>query len=263
MAFSNQIHDINAGFGPAVNAAGSNGFGTRVFWLAAIPDQDVTVNVGAGTAEMHVRNLYELDYPDFNTSVGPDWQTNYHDATASFDVVWTPPVTRRVDVKDAADGFAGHFNENQATVTWSAQSTSGFSFTSELGNKATSDSFAGAGNFFAQLGVERNGVFFPQSSTKGSGLQVQSSASLAELVAVGTNAVASQASSWVAAAAGMQPSLQPESARRRPSSASVHSDAPSHNSSLNQRVNNGVNLSAIDQNMVDQLDGLFGEFGWL
>jgi hypothetical protein len=226
MAFSNQIHDINAGFGPAVNAAGSNGFGTRVFWIAAIPDQDVTVNVGAGTAEMHVRNLYELDYPDFNTSVGPDWQTKYHDATASFDVVWTGPVTRRVDVKDAADGFAGHFNENQATVTWSAQSTSGFSFTSELGNKATSDSFAGAGNFFAQVGEERNGVFFPASSARGSGLQVQSTSNATVQVAAGKSADVSQTLSWTvatstsepapstppAATVGMRPSVQPESA---------------------------------------------------
>jgi hypothetical protein len=161
MAFTNQVADINAGFGPAVSPAGSNGFGTRVFWIAAVPDSDVTVNLGAGTAELHVRDLYEVEYPDFATSDGPNWQTAYKDASVSFDVVWNGPISRRVDVKDAADGFAGHFNENLATMTWTSHDASGYSFTSEVGNKATSDSFSGAGNFFAQLAEERNGVFFP------------------------------------------------------------------------------------------------------
>jgi hypothetical protein len=150
-----------------------NGFGTRVFWTAIIPDGDVQVNPGAGTAEMHVRGLPELDYyaPDGQGdlhSLGPTWQTGYFASTVSFDVVWGGPVTRRVDVKDAANGFAGQFNENQATVTWSASSTSGFGFTSNPGNFATSvpedpgvNGVSAPLNFFAQVGHERNGVFFP------------------------------------------------------------------------------------------------------
>jgi hypothetical protein len=165
-AFSNQIHDFNPGFGPAVsNVDSGNGFGARVFWIAAIPDGDVEVHPGAGTAEMHVRNLAVLDYHDFSSSVGPNWQTDYFNATVSFDVVWSGPVTRQVDVKDAADGFAGHFNEDQATVTWSARSDSGFSFRSIQGDISTSV----PGNFFAQVGHERNGVFFPTPAGGGSG----------------------------------------------------------------------------------------------
>jgi hypothetical protein len=165
-AFSNQNHDFNPGFGPAVSPIDSgNGFGARVFWIAVIPDGDLEVHPGAGTAELHVRNLAELDYHDFNASVGPQWQTDYFNATVSFDVVWSDPVTRRVDVKDAADGFAGHFNEDQATVTWSAHSDSGFSFRSNLGDFSTSV----PGNFFAQVGQERNGIFFPTPGGDGSG----------------------------------------------------------------------------------------------
>src|SRR5262245_9300910 len=144
-----------------------------VFWTAVIPDGDVTVNAGAGRAEMHVHNLPELDYysPDGNgdlASLGPTWQTGYFDSTVSFDVVWNGPVTRRLNVRDPANGFAGQFNENQATVTWSATSASGFSFTSNPGNFSASvpeepgvNGVTAPLNFFAQVGRERNGVFFP------------------------------------------------------------------------------------------------------
>jgi hypothetical protein len=78
-------------------------------------------------------------------------------------------VTRRVNVQDAADGFAGIFNENQATVSWSVNSASGFSFTSNPGNFSTSvpetpgvNGVTAPLNFFAQVGLERNGIFFPQ-----------------------------------------------------------------------------------------------------
>src|SRR5262249_7802978 len=125
-----------------------------------------------GTAELHVHNLPELDYAASslagNVSLGPQWQTAAVDATVSFDVVWNGPVTRRVEVNDAANGFAGQFNENQATVTWSARSASGFRFTSNPGNFSTSvpevpgvNGVTAPLNFFAQVGHEQNGIFFP------------------------------------------------------------------------------------------------------
>jgi hypothetical protein len=166
--------------GPEVSPVDSgNGFGTRVFWTAVIPNGDVRVNPGAGTAELLVRDLPELDYysPDGNAallSLGPTWQSGYFAATVSFDVVWNGPVTRRVNVRDAANGFAGTFNENQATVTWSESSTSGFTFTSNPGSFSTSvpetpgvNGVTAPLNFFAQVGIERNGIFFPQGEQPG------------------------------------------------------------------------------------------------
>ncbi len=150
-----------------------NGFGTHVFWTTVIPDSDVQVNLLTGTAQMHVRKLPELDYysPEGTgdlASLGPTWQTGYFDSTVSIDVVWNRPVTRVVNVRDAADGFAGIFEENQATVTWSVTSASGFSFTSNPGNFSTSEpELPGVNgvtaplNFFAQVAFERNGTFFP------------------------------------------------------------------------------------------------------
>ena len=183
------IHDTNPGMGPEVSTVDSgNGFGTRVFWTAVVPDSDVEVNPGAGTAEMHVHNLPELDYysPDGNAallSLGPTWQSGYFDSTASFDVVWNGPVTRRVNVKDAANGFAGTFNENQATVTWSTNSTSGFSFVSNPGDFSTSvpevpgvNGVTAPLNFFAEVGHERNGIFFAQGDNSQEGNQGGNSA---------------------------------------------------------------------------------------
>jgi hypothetical protein len=130
----------------------------------------VRVNPGAGTAELRVRDLVALDYPgDFATgSLGPNWQTNYVDATVSFDILWDGPVTRKVKVIDAANGFAGQFRESEATVTWSASSASGFSFISDPGNRSTSvaeipgvSGVTAPLNFFSEIGEERNGVFSP------------------------------------------------------------------------------------------------------
>ncbi len=174
-----QIHDINLGFGPSVRPVDSgNGFGTRVLWTAVIPDRDVEVDPGSGRAEMHVRNLAALDYAATGSAaevaLGPDWQTASVPALVSFDVVWNGPVTERVHVKDAANGFAGEFSENQATVTWSVKSSSGFAFRSNPGSFATSvpedpkvNGVSAPLNFFAEVGRERNGVFFPRGDEDG------------------------------------------------------------------------------------------------
>jgi hypothetical protein len=139
---------------------GGNGFGTRSFWIAAIPDSDVQVHFGAGTAEMSVSNLPALDYVNLQTSVGPNWQTAFVGATVSFDVVWSGPITRAVTVTDGSNGdqFAGDFVENQATVTWSATNANGFSFTGNPGQFSTSIAP------FAELGQEQNGSFFGADS---------------------------------------------------------------------------------------------------
>ena len=149
-----------------------NGFGTRVFWTAVIPNDDVRIDPLTGRAEAHVRDLPELDYYSPSgqgdlASLGPTWQTGYFAATVSLEVVWNGPVTRRVNVHDATDGFAGLFDENQATVTWSENSQSGFRFRSNPGNFSTSvpevpgvNGVTAPLNFFAQVGFERNGIFF-------------------------------------------------------------------------------------------------------
>ena len=159
-----QIHDFNPGFGPEVSPVGSNGFGTRTFWTAAIPDSDVTVQFGAGTAEMRVDNLALGDFGTKANALGKNWQTASDPAVVSFDVVWSGPITRRLSVLNGTLGnhYAGDYVENQATVTWSGTNLkTGFMFTSNPGTRATS-SFDGG---FVELGHEQNGSFFPSDSS--------------------------------------------------------------------------------------------------
>jgi hypothetical protein len=133
--------------------------GNSVFWTTAVPDSDVSVKLGAGKAELKVVNLAAEDYFNLPNASIPG---NEVDATVSFDVVWNGPITRRVNVSDAANGFAGSYVENQATITWSASNSQGFSFVANPGSFATSVPEAGP---FAELGREQNGIFFSSNSS--------------------------------------------------------------------------------------------------
>jgi hypothetical protein len=122
----------------------------------AIPDEDVTVNLGAGRAEMKVENLPLDDYFTKANAFGANFETADVPATASFDVVWSSPVTRRLDFQDTThiDQFGGEYVEDQVSVTWSASNANGFSFTANPGTFSTSF------NAFAELAHEQNGTFF-------------------------------------------------------------------------------------------------------
>jgi hypothetical protein len=112
----------------------------------AIPDSSVQVNPLAGKAELKVNGLAIEDYGKLSNALadGPSLE-----ATVNFDVVWSGPVTQRLNVTDATHTFAGEYAINQATVAWSGSNSAGFSF-----NSATSTSL------FAETGHERNGIFF-------------------------------------------------------------------------------------------------------
>jgi hypothetical protein len=157
-----QVADFNPGFGPAVNNVGSNGFGTRVFWTVAIPSSDLKVNDKSGKGSLQVRDLPDFLYPNFFNSVASTWQTPQARATVSFDIKWNGPITRRLDVQNGTNGnnFVGNFAENQATMTWSARTSTGFRFKSNPGNFATSV----PGNAYAVFAHERNGEFVPSAS---------------------------------------------------------------------------------------------------
>jgi hypothetical protein len=107
-----------------------------------------------------VDNLALGDYFTKANALGANWQTAFVPATLSFDVVWSPPVTRRLNFRDTTnlDHFGGEFVENQATVTWSGTNANGFSFTANPGDFSTSF------DAFAQLAHESNGSFLTDAS---------------------------------------------------------------------------------------------------
>jgi hypothetical protein len=71
-------------------------------------------------------------------------------ARASFDVRWHGGGDRN-DVEDAAVGFSLHAVQGDATIDWSASNADGFTFISSAAGQTTA---------FAEVGKERNGVFF-------------------------------------------------------------------------------------------------------
>ena len=137
--FATQNHDFDPGFSSQ-----------NVFWTVVLPNDSVVVNPGTGAAELHVHDLHIRDYSNFPNAaaLGP-----YVDATVSFDVVWGGPASPAVRVRDEANGFAGDFRENQATVVFSA---------TEAGLTFTTDPVSTQTSVFAEVGHERNGIFFPQ-----------------------------------------------------------------------------------------------------
>jgi hypothetical protein len=182
---------------------GSNNDGTRTFWTLAIPDGDVTAQIAAGKAEMRVDNLAIEDYHTLGNAIGPNFDNEALNdpAVVSFDVVWSNPITRHVDVTDGSlgDDFAGNFVEDQVTVTWSGTNlATGFSFTSNPGTLATS--FVDGG--FSELGKERNGIFFTSDSGDSVKADAVLSHALAGPTATPANATTALAAPQTAAGSG-------------------------------------------------------------
>jgi hypothetical protein len=121
------------------------------------------IDPDAGTAEIHVNNLHLSDFFTIPNGI----QKGAHDpATVSFDASWGGPITRRVSVQDTQFGFAGSFAEEHASVTWSGRNdTTGFSFRADRGNFATTTALGGTP--FAEVGFERNGIFFRSDDADG------------------------------------------------------------------------------------------------
>jgi hypothetical protein len=98
---------------------------------------------------MRVNNADVEDYHTLKNALldGPS-----DPASVSFVIRWQG-VKARVEVQDFELGFAGRFIEDSATVEWSASVPStGFRF--------RSDPAATSKTTFAEIGSERNGVFF-------------------------------------------------------------------------------------------------------
>lgn len=71
-------------------------------------------------------------------------------ASVSFELRWSG-VTKRVHLRDETNHFVGDYIEDMATLRWSAKEE-GFHFVSDPANTSTT--------VFAEIGSERNGVFF-------------------------------------------------------------------------------------------------------
>jgi len=121
-----------------------------LFWTVPVSADAVSVQPDAGRARMRVTDQAILDYFDIPNALFHFEDPVSEDATCSFDIRWSGPVTDRYHLTDRDVGFTGHFVLPKASMTWSAHNAGGFSFASDP-SPTTS--------VFALLGRMRNGVF--------------------------------------------------------------------------------------------------------
>jgi hypothetical protein len=137
-----QIHDLNPTVFPP----------TSLFWTLPISDDGIEVNLGKGRAVVEARHVPIFDYgaiPNALFGGGPAAVPGH----VSYRVAWSG-VTDRLHIKNSDPiygGFAGEFVRNSAQMEWRA-TVGDFHFVSAP--MATSSST------FAELGHERNGIFF-------------------------------------------------------------------------------------------------------
>jgi len=134
---SNQIHDYNPGIEPDGR-----------FWTTAVPSSAVSINAGTGSARLHASDFDIEDYHDVVNALtgGPSLE-----AQVSFDVRWTG-TGKHVKVRDHTNDFGGRYIEGTATVEWSGLTENGQFFQSDPADTSTA--------VFAEVGKERNGIFF-------------------------------------------------------------------------------------------------------
>jgi hypothetical protein len=122
-----------------------------------ISPDNIVMHFGEGTATLQFNNVAVFDWITLDNSLTngaliPGTPTN---ATMSATIQWSG-VSRRFKVRDRTNGFAGEFIENRATFQVATQNADGSSFSGT--GDTTLPSFLGN---FAEIGHERNGVFFP------------------------------------------------------------------------------------------------------
>jgi hypothetical protein len=136
-----QIRDFNPGIRP-----------DGLFWTTPIDGDDIDVYLGKGFASMEAEDLPVFEYGDFGNALFGGTGTP---ATVSFAVEWRG-VNQRVNINNTdppADGggFAGEFVRNVAKMEWTA-TVADVSYESDPLGTSSSE--------FAEIGKERNGVFF-------------------------------------------------------------------------------------------------------
>ena len=136
-----QIHDLNP----------SDYHPTGLFWTIAISEDAIQVNFGEGHASMRASNVPIFDYGNIDNALfGGAPRTP---GVVSYRVVWSG-INQRVNIRNTDPvygGFAGSFIRNTAKMEWTA-TTDDYTFVSAPLGTSSSD--------FAEIGVERNGLFF-------------------------------------------------------------------------------------------------------
>jgi hypothetical protein len=136
---------------------------TDVFWAAHIPQGSAHVDLGAGTASLHVKNLYLYDaFTVANSIQGVNRPVNQVKGIFnSLDMEWSG-IIKRDTANQSVNKMRGSFAENTATIAVVA--TTPITIVTALSNghgfRFVSDPASTSVSNFAQIGREQNGVFY-------------------------------------------------------------------------------------------------------
>ena len=134
-----QIHDLNPGIRP-----------DGLFWTIAVPEDSIEINFEQGRASLEARDVPIEDYQTITNAFFGDGPAPTQ-GSVSFTVTWHG-VDERVNIRHDDDGFAGEFIRNTAQMAWTA-TVGDLTF--------RSDPLTTSSSSFAEIGHERNGIFFP------------------------------------------------------------------------------------------------------
>jgi hypothetical protein len=135
---ANQVHDFNPGIPPS-----------GLFWVQAVPEDALEVNLQAGTATLALTNLVEGDFHNVqNAILGGAGDPG----SVSFKMKWTTK-SQPMNVTDQVNRFTGRFQISTVQIEWSAKAPN-FTF--------VSDSAATTVDVASVMGRERNGIFFDE-----------------------------------------------------------------------------------------------------
>jgi len=102
--------------------------------------------------------ITDLALRDFHSVPNALMRGSSDPAMVSFEVEWKN-VLKEGEIRNQQERFRLEFVETDVAIQWSGKNLgTGFSFTSNVGSRATSAALGQTG--FAMLAEERNGVFF-------------------------------------------------------------------------------------------------------
>jgi hypothetical protein len=122
-----------------------------VFWTVPIDNNSVQVDLDSGEATYRVHDLAMPDYFDIPNALFRFEDPVSTPGVVSFDLRWFNPLSGPVHIDNTTQPFVADMVRTDATIVWSAHNGQGFSFVSDP---------AGTSTRYAQLGRERNGVFY-------------------------------------------------------------------------------------------------------
>jgi len=129
-----------------------------VFWTTPLPPGSAKVDLGAGSARLQARNICSVfDAFKVSNSLDPTRPLGFASGVInSLDIQWSNVIKSFVGFSDPVNHFAGDFFQVSnvtiaVTATTPISTGHGFQFVSDPASTIV---------HFAQIGSERNGVFF-------------------------------------------------------------------------------------------------------